>query len=194
MNPTWVTILVGLLSGVVGSALTTTLRISHERGAELRGRMLDAADSFAAASAAAFHASTQWEMYVLGLPDDEVLVDADDAWKPEIVDFKDTLRVAVNDAQVRAARVGLLFGPDSDAFVATGDLIQSMRDVERFLQTRPNSVRDEDVQREFQHSLTMAAGMLERFSRTALQQLRDTWMRRTRRRIWPRRVNPLFPG
>jgi hypothetical protein len=194
LNPTWVTILVGLLSGVVGSALTTLLRISHERAAELRGRMLDAADAFAVASAAAFHAATQWEMYVVGVPADQALVDADEEWTPEIADLKNKLRLAVNDAQVRAARVGLLFGPDSDAVGATTDLITWMRDAETALRTKPNSARDGEVQQELQHSLRMAVGMLERFSRTGMEQLRDTWPRRTRRRIWRRRTNPLFPG
>jgi hypothetical protein len=47
-DPLWVTLLVGLGAGVVGSFLSTTLRIRHEREADLRQRMLDCADSFCA--------------------------------------------------------------------------------------------------------------------------------------------------
>jgi phage baseplate assembly protein W len=44
-------VVIGLLSGAAGALLTTVLRISHERAAELRTRMLEAADNFVAAAA-----------------------------------------------------------------------------------------------------------------------------------------------
>jgi hypothetical protein len=46
MTPTWAVILVGLAGGVIGSAVTTLLTISHERAAEFRSHMLNAADDF----------------------------------------------------------------------------------------------------------------------------------------------------
>jgi len=49
-TPLWVTLFVGLGAGVLGSLLTTTLRIRHEREADLRSRMLEAADEFVAAA------------------------------------------------------------------------------------------------------------------------------------------------
>ena len=43
MTPTWAVIVVAVASGLLGTLLT----ISHERAAELRTRMLNAADEFA---------------------------------------------------------------------------------------------------------------------------------------------------
>lgn len=53
MTPTWVVVLVGLGSGVVASVLTAMLTISHERAAELRAHMLNAADAFSTGAIAA---------------------------------------------------------------------------------------------------------------------------------------------
>jgi hypothetical protein len=47
--PPWATIVVALGSGLGGAILSTLLRISHERDAEMRTRKIDAADAFGAA-------------------------------------------------------------------------------------------------------------------------------------------------
>lgn len=52
---------VAVLSGIGAGLVTTALRISHERGAELRGRMLDAADEFSTRVVAALQYSAEWE-------------------------------------------------------------------------------------------------------------------------------------
>lgn len=53
MTPTWVTVVVALAAGLASGLLATMLRISHDRGAELRTRMVDAADEFCVAVVAA---------------------------------------------------------------------------------------------------------------------------------------------
>ena len=44
--PTWAVILVGISAGLLSGLVGTLLTISHERGAEVRTRMLAAAEDF----------------------------------------------------------------------------------------------------------------------------------------------------
>src|ERR1044072_5576652 len=53
MTPTWAVILVAFISGVLGSLLTAGATASHERAAEFRSRLLNAADEFSTAAIAA---------------------------------------------------------------------------------------------------------------------------------------------
>lgn len=50
MTPTWAVVLVGITSGALASLVTALVAASHERAAEFRERMLNAADEFSTAA------------------------------------------------------------------------------------------------------------------------------------------------
>lgn len=124
--PLWVTLVVGLGAGVLGSLLTTTLRIRHEREADLRSRMLEAADEFVAAATKAnerigtlalrrslaevragqggnLAAPTQADLDALG-----------PLWDEASATLAETVR--------RLPRIRLLFGVDATAAERAGDV------------------------------------------------------------------------
>jgi hypothetical protein len=126
VTPTWAVILVGLGSAVIGSLFTTLATISHERAAELRTRMLNAADEFSTGASAAIQ-----QMYVAGI---EIRKEIDQrgeggggkrskakphsderGFSPEIQAHLDKVSEAVDDAAAKQARINLLFGDKSPA-------------------------------------------------------------------------------
>jgi hypothetical protein len=143
--PVWATVLVGLGAGVVGTLLSTFLRISHERETELRSRMLHAADDFVAAVTPALMntkaAIDDAEMY-LGdrQPDEDPVADAveavgdvtqdededvgnlfDEAFTERVEEMRDLRRVvdkavaSYGGTNVLVVRLQLLFGHESGA-------------------------------------------------------------------------------
>jgi H+/Cl- antiporter ClcA len=140
MTPTWAVIVVGLISGALGVLLSTLLRISHERGAEMRGRMLDAADGFSAAVVAALQDAASAESKIINdLPTD--LLTATGEWLPEIQEIKMELHALVNDAQARQARVHLLFGEERPAGLSATEIVTRLRNLELAIAGWPKSVK-----------------------------------------------------
>src|SRR4051794_26871691 len=82
LTPTWAVILVGLGSAVIGSLLTTLVTISHERAAELRAHMLNAAAEFSTGAITALHQARNAASEVKR---DDAPLDDDTGWfRPEI--------------------------------------------------------------------------------------------------------------
>lgn len=104
------TIIVGLASGVIGTVISTLLRISHERAADLRTRMLDAADDFVTAAVAAREAVDGVDT-LLSVAE---FIDQ----QPETKDARARFQAAheaIDAAEIRCPRLRLLFGAMSDA-------------------------------------------------------------------------------
>jgi hypothetical protein len=105
MLPAWATVLVAIaasaVGGVVAGLLTTQWRIQHEREAQLRDRMLAAADDFATGALQA-----QVELWEAGAASERG--STVEARRPEALRC-----IAV--AHARLARVHVLFGRESPA-------------------------------------------------------------------------------
>jgi hypothetical protein len=97
MVPLWATILVGLTAGVLGTLLT----ISHERGAEIPARMLEAADDYLQGLFA----------MATGLRSLRLALDA--AERPpqaEIAAIREQIQEAADRLDPQRGRIPLLFG------------------------------------------------------------------------------------
>jgi PleD family two-component response regulator len=91
MTPTWAVILVGVTSGALGSLVTAVVTASHERAAEFRTRMLNAADEF---STAAIVASQQTRDTAGAVKDAKApLVDDTGAFRSEIKTLLEAWRI-----------------------------------------------------------------------------------------------------
>jgi hypothetical protein len=111
--PVWGAIIVGLGSGLVSSIVSTLLTISHERAAEFRGRMLQAAEDFLRRAEAVRRVARR-PRDTTGEPLDALL----NAW--------DDLASAV-------ILVELLFGRDSEAAHWARETANELKDVEEEL-------------------------------------------------------------
>jgi hypothetical protein len=109
VTPTWAVVLVGLASGLAGSLVTTLLTISHERAAELRTHMLNAADEFSTRTVAALQAARNVAGEIRNR-DAPILDAATGRFTAEIQKQFDDVNDAVNDVLAKQARVHLLFG------------------------------------------------------------------------------------
>jgi hypothetical protein len=127
VTPTWAVVLVGLAGGVLGSLLTTVLTISHERAAELRAHMLNAADEFSTEAIAAL----QHARNAAGeIKKDDAPLDDETGWfRAEIRAYLDKANQAVDDALAKQARVHLLFGDESPAGIATTGVVSQLRNM-----------------------------------------------------------------
>ena len=120
MTPTWAVVLVGLGSAVIGSLFTTLATISHERAAELRTRMLNAADEFSTEANTAIQ-----QMYVASLEIRKAPLDQ--GYSQEIRTHLDKVSEAVDDTAAKQARINLLFGYDSPAGEAASNAVTWLR-------------------------------------------------------------------
>ena len=153
-----------VLGGALGSLITTLLRGRYERDAQLRDRMLAAADDFATG---ALQAQMQlWE--AAAVPStrggDQT---ADAAHVAE--QLPETLRrIAV--AHARLARIYVLFGKDTPAgrdAKATIDALWSGRDA---LQRKPDPVPADALA-----AMGEALGLLDSFTARAREALAQPW-------------------
>jgi hypothetical protein len=166
--PVWAAIIVGLGSGLAGSIVSTLLTISHERGAEFRGRMLQAAEDFLRQAETTRRAARRPRGTGAG-PLGALL----DAW--------DELVSAV-------VLVELLFGHDSEAAYWARETSNELKDVEDELRTALGEQPGLTVPtRELAISGHMqAAGQaMQRFGAVAAAQLRH---QRTLTPLRPRRA------
>jgi hypothetical protein len=171
------TVVVAVLVAIASGLGATLLTISHERGAELRGRMLDAADEFSTRAVAALNVARNSFGEILVLSGEGPYVESDTI-RSEIQEAIDRLGLAVAEAQARQARVRLLFGDESAAGLAAAEMITSLRDIELTIHQWPY-LSTEDFERDHDTVLSAQA----KFNRSALQQLRGTWPRRVSRPI-----------
>jgi hypothetical protein len=144
MTPTWAVILVGIGGALFGSLFATLLTISHERAAELRAHMLNAADEF---STGAIKALQEARIAAGQIRKDTVpLIDPGTGWyRKEIETHLDSANQAVNDVLAKQARVHLLFGDQSPAGVAATGVGTELRNMGGTLEERLDSVRDHNT-------------------------------------------------
>src|SRR6476620_10273469 len=96
MTPTWAVILVGLAGGLLGSTVATLLTISHERAAEFRSRMLNAADDFSTGAITALQQARNAAGEIKR--DEQPLDDENTGWfRAELKSYLDAANKAVDD-------------------------------------------------------------------------------------------------
>ncbi len=118
--PDWaITLLAALVGGVIGTIGSTLLRISHERSAELRTRMLEVADEFVAAAMNAVDRAIEHDLkYSLRKLEAEARTGRpalSAEHRQEIDELWDIMSEAVRETLRRLPRIRLLFGVDSQA-------------------------------------------------------------------------------
>lgn len=178
--PTWlVALIVGLGSGVLG----TFARIAHERGAELRSRMLDASDDFVTALTRARSelGLAVWPvMHAVaarreGARDEEREAMGEAAFR--------AANEAFTDADARVPRLTLLFGVESAAAEAARRASQSLgAAVVHLARVRATGGYEEDDGRdiaeiviECSESEEKCGVELDEFSRAARTAIAWTW-------------------
>jgi hypothetical protein len=185
VTPTWAVILVGLAGGALGSLLTTLATISHERAAELRAHMLNAADEF---STGAISALQQARNAAGEVKRDDAPLDDETGWfRPEIKGHLDVANAAVDDVLAKQARVHLLFGDQSAAGVAAAGVTSQLRNMLMALEHRPDSIRNHDTMSMYSRTFTRTLEQHEKFNLAALVALQQTWWGRFRERRQLRR-------
>ena len=186
MTPTWAVILVGLGSAVIGSLFTTLATISHERAAELRTRMLNAADEFSTAASAAIQ-----QMYVAeteirragtgetgGKRSKSKPFREERRFSPAIRAHLDKVDQAVDDTAAKQARITLLFGDESLAGDAANRTVS-------FLRSTKLSLLDPEQMSSFDQSHLGAFANYQRFNSVALEAIErsfPSWHRHRERR------------
>jgi hypothetical protein len=193
--PQWVlTLAVGLGAGVVGTLLSTMLRISHERGAELRSRMLEAADEFVGAASDAVSTShrASLQTFPLQLAGHRLSDDVADPLIEQAVASIGRAREALAEVQRRQPRIRLLFGVDSDAGMHAENASNGVAvSVLAFMDRSP---RTEDALNEswsrVQAALGTAEASINDFSRAA----RNAIEGRRRRGRAAQRIQFAIPG
>jgi hypothetical protein len=181
MTPTWAVVLVGLGSGLVGSFVTTLVRISHERGAELRSHMLNAADLFSTGTIEALFKARSATGPLLE-NEDVQLIEPSGSFRPDIQTVLDDVSSAVDEVLARRARVNLLFGDQAPAGKAASSVVSSLRNIMSALEDWPNSIREHEERRMYERNFEELIQHHEAFNRAALAALKETAVRR----IWAR--------
>ena len=154
--PVWGAIVVGLGSGLVSSIVGTLLTISHERAAEFRSRMLQAAEDFLRRAEAVRRFARRPRNTAASEPLDALL----DAW---------------DDLVSAVVLVELLFGHDSEAAYWARETSNELKDVEEelraALETHSDLTTPIREQRINDHML-VAGQAMDRFGTTAAMQVR----------------------
>ena len=155
--PVWGAIVIGLGSGLVSSIVSTLLTISHERAAEFRSRMLQAAEDFLRRAEAVRRFARRPRSTAASEPLDVLL----DAW---------------DDLVSAVVLVELLFGHDSEAAHWARKTSNELKDVEEelraALETHSDLTAPIHGQRIKDHMLAAGQGM-ERFGTAAAMQARS---------------------
>lgn len=168
---TWVVLLVGLLGGAVGAAVTTWWRARHERIERQRERMIEAAAEFLeAANAYMARANAAIKellgQYIISAAADPVVQDA---------------RHAGNAAIERLHVVWLVFGPTSNAGAAASIMMESYARVQHQLEASPPDAVKADEE------LQTASTQLEFFVLAAHNHAEQGRVMRRQRRLQSRR-------
>jgi hypothetical protein len=184
------TVVVAVLVAVASGLGATLLSISHERGAELRTRMLNAADEFSIAVVSALQQMRNTAGEITRAPR-RPLIDPQtelytDAFQTEL----DKVNDAVAGMFEKLARVHLLFGDLSDTGRTATAIAAHLENMDMALNHRPDSIRNYDELARYQRNTRQAVVNHGDFNRAALRALRDTsprrfgrWLRTTSRRL-----------
>jgi hypothetical protein len=185
MTPTWAVIVVGLTSGALGSLLTAGVTASHERAAEFRSKLLNAADEFSIATILALQKTRDAAGRILDA--ERPLVDHAGRFKPEIQAELDAANGAVDDVFAKQARVHLLFGDQTPASIAGAGATAHLRNMLMALEHRPDSIHNHAPLVTYSRNFTGTQEQHEKFNLAALVVLQQTWWDRLRERWQLRR-------
>ena len=180
MTPTWAVIFVGITSGALASLVTAVLTVSHERAAEFRSRMLNAADEFSTAAIAALQQTRDAAGVVL--EDKTGLVDDTGSFRPEIKTQLDGANEAVDDVFAKEARVHLLFADQSPASTAAAGATACLRNMLMALEHRADSIRNQAALLTYSRNFTGTQEQHQNFNIAALVAIEQTWWERYRER------------
>jgi hypothetical protein len=182
MTPTWAVILVGLAGGVIGSAVTTLLTISHERAAEFRSHMLNAADDFSTAAIVALQQTRDVAGEITD-PRTPLIEEGElNVFTAEIKARLDSANKTVDDAFAKQARVHLLFADSSPTTMASVGVTAHLRNMLMALESPPQSIRDTTVRAIYSRNFTGTQEQHVKFNQAALVALQQTWWDRLRER------------
>jgi hypothetical protein len=174
MTSSWVTVVVAIAAAVATGLLATVIRISYERGAELRTRMLDAADEFLEKTVSALHVARNTAGDIqYARKGGQPLVDSEGVMVPKIRELVDGAGDPVDEAQARLARVHLLFDDRSPAGVVATEISVRLRNIALAIRAMPHSkpTATGPSEQYFRNFDRVVEAQLE-FSRAALQRLR----------------------
>jgi hypothetical protein len=169
--------------------VTAIVTASHERAAEFRERMLNAADDFSTAAIVVLQQVREVASEIKGAK--EPLVDGmPPSFKPEIKTLLDQANKAVDDVFAKQARVHLLFGDESRTTIASVGCLRTYGTCDG---ARSTSRLDNDHAQMvlYSRNFSGAQEQSERFNSAALVQIEETWFDRPWRR-WSRRIR--LPG
>jgi hypothetical protein len=170
MTPTWAVLLVALGSGLLG----IWLQISHERGAEIRTRMLDAADQFSTGVVAALQEARNAAGEVKKAEPPLIESNAH-RFKKDVQTRLDVANQAVDHVLAMRARVHLLFGDQSHAGIAATGVVAHLRNMGMALEDWPNSIRDYEAEGRYSRNFQGALEQHEGFNRAARHSIAETW-------------------
>jgi len=174
MTPTWAVVLVGVVSGALASFVTAIVTASHERAAEFRERMLNAADEFSTAAIVALQQTRD----VAGKIEDPTTPLRDPGsgfFGAEISTRLDAANQAVDDVFAKQARVHLLFADSSPATVASLGVLAHLRNMLMALESRPDSIRNNTVRAIYSANFSGTQEQHVKFNQAALVALQETW-------------------
>ena len=172
MTPTWAVVLVGITSGALASLVTALVTASHERAAEFRERMLNAADEF---STAAIVALTQVRDTAGGIKQFNAPLFASGSFKPEIKALLDQANKAVDDVFAKQSRVHLLFADRSPTTMASGAVTTHLRNMMMALEGRSDSINDHAREAMYARNFSGVQAEHMKFNSAALAALQETW-------------------
>lgn len=149
-------VVVGLGSGLISSIVSTLLTISHERAAEFRSRMLQAAEDFLRRAEAVRRAARRPRGTAAGEPLDALL----DAW---------------DDLVSAVVLVELLFGRDSEAAHWAREASNELKDMEEELRSAleaPSDLTAPISEQQIKDHMLAAGQAMDRFGAAAATQVR----------------------
>jgi len=154
--PVWVAVVVGLGSGLISSIVSTLLTISHERAAEFRSRMLQAAEDFLRRAEAVRRLARRPRGTAADGPLDALL----DAW---------------DDLVSAVVLVELLFGRDSEAAHWAREASNELKDAEEKLRSAlevPSDLTAPISEQQINDHMLAAGKAIDRFGAAAATQVR----------------------
>lgn len=170
MTPTWAVVLIGLGAGLLG----TLARASYERNAELRTRMLDAADDFSTGTMRALQQARNAAGTIL--KDKVPLLDPQTNWyREEIHAAVDALNDEISSTFARLGRVHLLFGDDTPTGIAASGVAERLRIMTIPIDRRPDSLRDHESMSDYSKAFDRVLELHASFNRAARSAITASW-------------------
>jgi hypothetical protein len=200
--PLWQALVLALAAGLVG----TFARIAYERTAELRTRMIQAADDFTIAVFRTITMLRDAEPKIRAL-DGEVVIDDAGDFVPDVQNAIDAARPQVDELYERVARVQLLFGASLEStttrqahlmLTAARNCQNAIRDRPHSITADPSGTQDRPSLLQFNRNSTVLMNGIDLFTEAARKEIRAwtilLWAKRQprRARLIAQRIRKLF--